>query len=90
MTTEAPPAPAVPSLPPVDPPPPRRPVVERPGPADRVRVPRRRLRFGIQSKLLVMLLATSILSASVVGFVGYRSGKESLQNAAFNQLTQVR
>lgn len=37
-----------------------------------------------------MLLATSILSALVVGYVGYQSGKESLQNAAFNQLTQVR
>ena len=48
------------------------------------------IRFGIQSKLLIMLLATSILSALVVGFVGYTSGKDSLQNAAFNQLTQVR
>jgi hypothetical protein len=37
-----------------------------------------------------MLLATSILSALVVGYVGYRSGKNSLQDAAFNQLTQVR
>ena len=37
-----------------------------------------------------MLLVTSICSALVVGIVGYQSGKESLQNAAFNQLTQVR
>ena len=37
-----------------------------------------------------MLLATSILSALVVGFVGYTSGKNALQNAAFNLLTQVR
>src|SRR4029079_3922385 len=33
---------------------------------------------------------TSICSALVVGIVGYQSGKDSLQNAAFNQLTQVR
>jgi len=37
-----------------------------------------------------MLLATSILSALVVGYVGNTSGKNSLQNAAFNQLTEVR
>jgi class 3 adenylate cyclase len=37
-----------------------------------------------------MLLVTSICSALVVGIVGYQSGKDSLQNAAFNQLTQVR
>jgi hypothetical protein len=86
-------APAVPpavSPPPAEPPPPT-----GVGWPDRIDPPRigrarRRIRFGIQSKLLVMLLATSILSAVVVGFVGYTSGKNSLQNAAFNQLTQVR
>ena len=51
---------------------------------------RRRWRFGIQSKLLMMLLATSIVSALVVGCVGYQTGKNSMQTAAFNQLTQVR
>lgn len=51
---------------------------------------RRRWRFGIQSKLLMMLLATSIVSALVVGCVGYQTGKNSMQRAAFNQLTQVR
>ncbi len=60
-----------------------------PGPSVDLRH-RRLVPFGIQSKLLVMLLVTSILSALVVGFVGYRSGQDSLENAAFNQMTHVR
>ncbi|MCW2552766.1 MAG: Adenylate cyclase, partial [Mycobacterium sp.] len=40
---------------------------------------RRRLmsRVSIQSKLLVMLLLTSILSAAIVGAIGYQSGRNS-------------
>jgi class 3 adenylate cyclase len=50
----------------------------------------RRRGLGIQSKLLIMLLSVSIGSTLVVGVVGYTSGRDSLQNAAFNQMTNVR
>jgi class 3 adenylate cyclase len=55
-------------------------------------IPRRRRRRGIsiQSKLLLMLLATSVLSAAVVGFIGYRNGRESLEAAALDRLVQSR
>src|SRR6478672_1910328 len=99
MSTQAPPAPAAetspetpfePRLPPppaAAPPPPGTAPAATDSPRPRRR---RRWRFGIQSKLLIMLLVTSICSALVVGIVGYQSGKNSLQDAAFNQLTQVR
>ena len=53
---------------------------------------RRRLlsRVSIQSKLLVMLLVGSILSAAVVGLIGYQSGRSSLRASVFDRLTQVR
>lgn len=35
---------------------------------------------SIQSKLLVMLLLSSILSAAVVGFFAYRTGTQSLRD----------
>ena len=47
-------------------------------------------RISIQSKLLMMLLVTSILSAAVVGFIGYQSGRSSLRSAVFDQLTELR
>jgi class 3 adenylate cyclase len=47
-------------------------------------------KVSIQSKLLVMLLLTSILSAAVVGAIGYQSGRTSLRNAAFDRLTEIR
>lgn len=47
-------------------------------------------RISIQSKLLLMLLLTSIVSAAVVGFIGYQSGRESLRDAAFDRLIQIR
>jgi class 3 adenylate cyclase len=57
-------------------------------------VPRRRLLpngFGsIQSKLLLMLLVSSILSAAVVGLFGYHSGTKALQDSAYARLTEVR
>ncbi|OCB56762.1 cyclase [Mycobacterium vulneris] len=56
------------------------------------RTARRRVmsRISIQSKLLVMLLATSILSAAVVGAIGYQSGRSSLRQSVFDRLTEVR
>jgi class 3 adenylate cyclase len=47
-------------------------------------------RVSIQSKLLVMLLLTSILSAAVVGFIGYESGRNSLRASVFDRLTEIR
>lgn len=47
-------------------------------------------RISIQSKLLLMLLITSVLSAAVVGFIGYQSGRESLRESVFDRLTQIR
>ena len=47
-------------------------------------------RVSIQSKLLVMLLITSVLSAAVVGFIGYSSGRASLQASVFDQMTEIR
>jgi hypothetical protein len=47
-------------------------------------------RISIQSKFLLMLLVTSILSAAVVGYIGFESGRTSLRNAAFDRLTEVR
>lgn len=57
-----------------------------------VRAPRRRGRPGlsIQSKLLIMLLGVSLVSSVVVGAIGYVNGRESLREAAFDQLTTVR
>jgi class 3 adenylate cyclase len=64
-------------------------------PSDSIEPPRRvrrRLlsRVSIQSKLLVMLLVTSILSAAVVGFIGYQSGRNSLRASVFDRLTEIR
>lgn len=59
-------------------------------PAPAVRLRRVRGRFSIQSKLITMLLGASIVSAAVVGFIGYQTGQASLRNAAFDRLTQVR
>jgi class 3 adenylate cyclase len=47
-------------------------------------------RISIQSKLLVMLLLISILSAAVVGFIGYTSGRDSLRTSVFDRLTEIR
>ncbi|HET6733694.1 adenylate/guanylate cyclase domain-containing protein [Mycobacterium sp.] len=64
----------------------------QPEPAPKPRSLRRRAlsRISIQSKLLVMLLVTSVLSAAVVGFIGYQSGRTSLRAAVFDQLTEIR
>ncbi|MBX7434607.1 HAMP domain-containing protein [Mycobacterium sp. Y57] len=52
--------------------------------------PRRLRRISIQSKLLVMLLLTSVLSVAVVGAIGFQSGRQSLRDAAFERLTLIR
>ncbi|WP_304116723.1 adenylate/guanylate cyclase domain-containing protein [Mycolicibacterium bacteremicum] len=46
-------------------------------------------RASIQSRLLLMLLATSVLSAAVVGFIGYQSGHQSLRSSVFDRLTEI-
>lgn len=46
--------------------------------------------FSIQSKLLIMLLAVSIISSAIVGIIGYVSGRDSLREAAIDQLTTIR
>ncbi|MDT5282094.1 MAG: hypothetical protein QOJ20_3289 [Mycobacterium sp.] len=64
----------------------------QPEPAPKPRSLRRRVlsRISIQSKLLVMLLVTSILSAAVVGLIGYQSGQSSLRASVFDRLTEIR
>jgi class 3 adenylate cyclase len=61
-------------------------------PPPKRRTPRRRLlsRVSIQSKLLVMLLVTSILSAAVVGAIGFHSGRTSIRASVFDRLTEIR
>jgi class 3 adenylate cyclase len=46
--------------------------------------------MSIQSKLLMMLLVTSVLSAAVVGAIGYQSGRSSLRESVFDRLTEIR
>ncbi|MFP5406704.1 MAG: adenylate/guanylate cyclase domain-containing protein, partial [Gammaproteobacteria bacterium] len=46
--------------------------------------------LGIQSKLLAMLLGVSLISALVIGIVGYISGRESLRQAALDRMTSLR
>jgi class 3 adenylate cyclase len=67
-------------------------VSSQPEPAPKPRSLRRRVlsRVSIQSKLLMMLLVTSILSAAVVGAIGYQSGRSSLRAAVFDALTEIR
>jgi class 3 adenylate cyclase len=61
-------------------------------PAPKPRSFRRRVlsRISIQSKLLAMLLVTSVLCAAVVGFIGYQSGRSSLRASVFDRLTEIR
>lgn len=63
-----------------------------PSPTPKPKSFRRRVlsRISIQSKLLAMLLVTSVLSAGVVGFIGYQSGRSSLRAAVFDSLTEIR
>lgn len=51
---------------------------------------RRRGGLSIQSKLLIMLLSVSVLSAVVTGLIGYANATSSLKDAALHQLTSLR
>jgi class 3 adenylate cyclase len=64
----------------------------RPDPAPKPKNLQRRMtsRISIQSKLLMMLLITSVLSAAVVGAIGYQSGRASLRASVFDRLTEIR
>jgi class 3 adenylate cyclase len=46
--------------------------------------------LGFQSKLLIMLLAVSVISVLVAGVIGYISGTNSLRAAEYQRLTQLR
>jgi len=46
--------------------------------------------LGFQSKLLIMLLAVSVLSVLIAGAIGYLSGTNSLRAAEYQRLTQLR
>lgn len=50
----------------------------------------RRGGLSIQSKLLIMLLAVSLLASLVVGVIGFFSGRDSLRASAVDQLTTIR
>ena len=74
------------SAPPTD----SRPLAEPNSPPQVIPRPRLLSRVSIQSKVLVMLLLTSVLSAAVVGFIGYQSGRNSLTASVFDRLTEIR
>jgi class 3 adenylate cyclase len=46
--------------------------------------------LSIQSILLIMLLVVSMLSSAIIGAIGFINGRESLRDAAFASLTEVR
>ncbi|MDF2562383.1 MAG: cya [Microbacterium sp.] len=50
----------------------------------------RRAGLSIQSKLLIMLLAVSLVSSIVVGAIGFINGRQSLHDAAVDQLITIR
>ncbi|CKR26475.1 adenylate/guanylate cyclase domain-containing protein [Mycobacterium tuberculosis] len=51
---------------------------------------RPRFRASIQSKLMVLLLLTSIVSVAAIAAIVYQSGRTSLRAAAYERLTQLR
>ncbi|MGW8482524.1 adenylate/guanylate cyclase domain-containing protein [Microbacterium sp. NPDC055903] len=51
---------------------------------------RPRLGLSIQSKLLIMLLAVSLVSSIIVGAVGFINGRQSLHDSAVDQLITIR
>lgn len=53
-------------------------------------VPQALRSLGFQSKLLIMLLAVSVLSVLVAGVIGYVSGTNSLRAAEYQRLIQLR
>ncbi|WP_373179162.1 adenylate/guanylate cyclase domain-containing protein [Mycobacterium marinum] len=51
---------------------------------------RPRFRVSIQSKLMVLLLLSSIVSVAAIVAVGFHTGRSSLSAAAYGRLTQLR
>ncbi|WP_431074854.1 adenylate/guanylate cyclase domain-containing protein [Microbacterium phyllosphaerae] len=51
---------------------------------------RGRAGLSIQSKLLIMLLAVSLVSSVIVGAIGFINGRESLHASAVDQLITIR
>ncbi|MGV0991891.1 MAG: adenylate/guanylate cyclase domain-containing protein [Mycobacterium sp.] len=47
-------------------------------------------RVSIQSKLMLMLLTMSVLATAITGGLGFQSGRSSLREAGFEQLTGIR
>ena len=48
------------------------------------------MRFSIQSKMIVGILLISSLATSIVGYLGYQSGQEALQQSIYDRLTSIR
>ncbi|MGH3562744.1 MAG: hypothetical protein ACRDTN_13350, partial [Mycobacterium sp.] len=46
-------------------------------------------RVSIQSKVMMMLLVSSIVSVAVVGVIGYESGRSALRTAVSQRLTEL-
>jgi class 3 adenylate cyclase len=57
---------------------------------DRLQQYRLLSKVSIQSKLVVMLVLCAIVSAAVVGIIGFQAGRGSLRDSVFNRLTEVR
>ncbi|OBH33323.1 cyclase [Mycobacterium sp. E342] len=51
---------------------------------------RRLFRIGLQSKLMLMLLLSSILSIGVIGFIGASSGRNALRQVESERLIELR
>ncbi|HET7075342.1 MAG TPA: adenylate/guanylate cyclase domain-containing protein, partial [Mycobacterium sp.] len=49
-----------------------------------------RFRFGIQSKILVAMLLSSILGVSVIGLIGALSGRSALRQVESERLIELR
>ncbi|HFC52825.1 MAG TPA: adenylate/guanylate cyclase domain-containing protein, partial [Gammaproteobacteria bacterium] len=47
-------------------------------------------RLSIRSKLVILLLLASFVSIAVVGYQGYRSARDALNEAIYNELTTLR
>ncbi|MCS3442933.1 adenylate/guanylate cyclase domain-containing protein [Microbacterium phyllosphaerae] len=60
------------------------------GTETRRRLWRGRVGLSIQSKLLIMLLAVSLVSSVIVGTIGFLNGRQSLHDSAVDQLITIR
>ncbi len=68
------------------------------GPAPAQKVPKRtrrplvwtRFRFGIQSKILITMLLSSILGVAVIGLIGALSGRSALRQVESERLIELR